>query len=94
MSAQNDREICTDGLPRVLESGTHNNQKYFVVQRLGKTLSEIAQEKEGAFSLSQVISLGIQLISSLENLHNLGYTHCDLKLPNIMVGCPDNNANQ
>ena len=34
----------------------------------------------------------MQLIDSIESIHNLGFTHCDLKPQNIMVGYEGSNS--
>ena len=47
---------------------------------------EIIKKNKLTFSYAQIVSLGCQLITSLETMHSLGYIHCDIKPDNIMFG--------
>ena len=50
----------------------------------------LRRSKFKRFSIKTAIQVGIQMLSRLENLHSLGYLHCDLKPDNILLG----NANR
>ena len=56
------------------------------MERLGVSLVDVLKRNRLQFSYEQVISLGVQIISSIEQLHDLGYVHCDLKPDNILFG--------
>ena len=56
------------------------------MERLGVNLVDIMKVKRLQFTLDQVVSLGVQLINSIEKFHELGFVHCDLKPDNIMFG--------
>ena len=38
------------------------------------------------FSLKTVLTIGICLVDRLQNLHDRGYLHCDIKPDNVMIG--------
>jgi serine/threonine protein kinase len=69
--------------------GVH--QRSVVMEQLGLSLGDIIEKKGKNFSLGQVVALGIQLITSIESLHNLGFVHCDIKPSNILVGLKKKN---
>ena len=73
-----------------MDSGVSNLQEdFFVMERLGVSLVDILKRNRLKFSYDQVIPLGVQLISTIEKYHELGYVHCDLKPDNILFGLPD-----
>lgn len=41
------------------------------------------------FSLGTAISVGIQCLEALEDLHNIGYLHRDVKPGNFAIGRPE-----
>ena len=41
---------------------------------------------QGAFSLCTTLKLGVQMIDSIEGVHNLGYIHRDIKPSNFVMG--------
>jgi serine/threonine protein kinase len=63
------------------------------MEHLGPSLGYIIGKKGKNFSLGQVVALGIQLINSIESLHNLGFVHCDIKPSNILVGLKNDGSN-
>eukprot|EP00347_Sterkiella_histriomuscorum_P001708 403370985 len=77
------------GFPKLLSYGMSDNQNYIVTELLGPTLKDKLKEREGPFSMETVCMIGLQLIERLENFHNIGYIHLDLKPDNILLGSPD-----
>ena len=57
------------------------------------TLESLLFEKDEPFSLKTSLQIGIELLTSMEYIHNSGYTYNDLKLDNIMVGDAQDLAN-
>lgn len=56
---------------------------YTLITSKGKNLEKVLQKRD--FTLEQKFELGRQLINGLRDLHEIGYTHGDLKLDNILV---------
>lgn len=52
-----------------------------------KILKDQAPRKK--FSVPTAFKIGLQLLSALEALHDIGYVHNDLKFENICVGSED-----
>jgi len=83
-----DKSFC-QGLPVIIDSGVSTNkEEFFVMERLGVSLVDVLKRNRLKFSYDQVISLGVQLVTGIEKLHDLGYVHCDLKPDNILMGLP------
>jgi len=84
------------GLPIVYEQGVNpdNKDKFFVMERLGCTLTQVIKRNRFIFSYEQIIVLGCQLIESLESFHDLGYVHCDIKPDNIIFGFAQTSSNK
>ncbi|CDW90547.1 ck1 family protein kinase [Stylonychia lemnae] len=71
-------------------NGQMINGMYFIVMgKLGKSLQDIIQERQEKFSMLTVLQIGVQLVFDLEQLHNTGYTHYDIKPDNILLECDD-----
>ena len=56
---------------------------------MGNSL-KLMRELVNKFTLSNVLSTGIQILNRLQMLHSLGYVHRDIKPANILFG-PKNN---
>jgi serine/threonine-protein kinase len=70
----------------VFDSGrTPDGQLYIAMELIaGKTLTAALRE-QGAFGVSRIVRIGIQLCNALEAAHGMGIVHRDLKLDNVMV---------
>ena len=63
-------------LPRCKETGCFEDFLYMIMTLGGSNLDELRREqKERKFSMGCAISVGMQCMSALEELHNLGYIH-------------------
>ena len=83
-----DKAFCT-GLPRIIDNGISLiGENFFAMERLGFSLNDIIKKNKLKFSYQQVCALGVQLIQALENFHDIGFVHCDLKPDNILFGLP------
>ena len=72
-----------NGIPRVYWSGSHGKYDIMVLSLLGKDLSAYLKIYH-KFSLKTVILLADQILTILEEIHNLGIIHRDLKPENIV----------
>lgn len=70
----------------IIDFGQNAEGRLFLAMELinGTTLLE-ALNKQGAFSVARVISVGTQLCDALEAAHDLQIVHRDLKLENVML---------
>ena len=58
---------------------------YVIMPRFGTNLDTLFQSQKFKFSKEVIYTLGIQLINSLERIHNAGYVYNDLKLDNLLL---------
>ena len=72
--------------PVLYSVGIHNTKPYMILQRVGQTLEFYQMINRKNFSFKTVHQIGIQLLSLLEQIHNVGYVYNDLKPDNICVG--------
>lgn len=64
------------------------------MELLGDNLSELRRKTAtGKFSMATTLSLGIIFVRSLEQIHDLGYLHRDVKPSNFVIG-NDGRRNQ
>ena len=76
-----------NGFCKVYESGILNDKTYFIVMnKLGKSLKDIASEHKKTFSLRTICLIGAQMIERLEDFHSLGMVHADIKPDNVLLG--------
>lgn len=61
---------------------------YIVQEQLGETLESHLFARDEAFSPSCTYKIGLQLLDQIRLIHEAGYTFNDIKLDNILVGCP------
>ena len=61
---------------------------YIVQEQLGETLESHLFAREEAFSPACCYKIGLQLLEQIRLIHEAGYTFNDIKLDNILVGCP------
>lgn len=50
-----------------------------VMELLGENLSELRRNSGGKFDLSTTLQLGLCFVSIIEEVHNLGHIHRDIK---------------
>ena len=83
---------CKDikGIPKIKNFGVENNYNYMVIERLGETIESLREKCGGKLKLQTVLTIGIQLINRLENLHSIGIIHRDLKPENLLMGIEKN----
>ncbi len=80
---------------RYFSSGRENDFNYLILERLGDNLATVRKHQmNGKFSMCTCVKLGIQIIDSLESIHNLGYIHRDVKPSNFCMGRTQANANK
>jgi len=73
----------------LLDSGKIGNYKYIVMTLLGPSLHDLREmytnSTKKCFSLACVLSLGIQCVEAIEDLHLAGYLHRDIKPGNYAI---------
>jgi vaccinia related kinase len=77
------------GLSKYIGSGSHihggKKYRFLVLDKHGKDLDKLLVQC-GTFPVKTVCYLGIQILDTLEYIHNHGYVHADIKGPNLMLG--------
>ena len=60
---------------------------YMVMELLGDNLNELRRtQPDQKFSLATTIKLGLQMLKSIQAVHDLGYLHRDIKPSNFAIG--------
>lgn len=57
-----------------------------IMDKFGDSLREIVDLFSNKFTVQTVLQIGLQLVSILESIHDLGFVYNDLKPDNILVG--------
>ncbi|KRZ60172.1 Tau-tubulin kinase 1 [Trichinella nativa] len=72
---------------RLYDQGTVNNSAFIVMQLTGPNLSILRHQMPNhRFSIKTVCFIGIQVVEALEDLHETGYVHRDVKPSNCAMG--------
>ena len=87
------------GFPRILSAKLSNSVGEILMSYCGKDMFEFCSVNTSLLDPGQHVRLGfkelsefgIQLTSQLQFLHQLGYTHNDMKLQNICFDKPNNS---
>lgn len=95
---KNKKKVKVLGMPSYLGSGSHEfkNQKYrfLVMQKFGKDIWKLFLENGRKFPIPTVFKLAIQILDTLEYIHEHGYVHADIKGANILLGLTKETENQ
>lgn len=77
-----------DTVPRMLYFGTIGSHRFLCLDMLGPNLETVLKEQGGTFTESTAASLGIRALETLEQIHDAGILHRDIK-PQNMCLAPD-----
>ncbi|KAJ6240879.1 tau-tubulin kinase 1 [Anaeramoeba flamelloides] len=71
--------------------GRNQVYNYLVMELLGTNLSTLRKKQpQQRFSLATTLKLGVQMISAIEDVHEVGYLHRDVKASNFALRIPRN----
>ncbi|TKR64339.1 hypothetical protein L596_024894 [Steinernema carpocapsae] len=77
---------------KLMDKGQFENFNYIVIQLVGKSLADLRVERpQKKFTMGTALSVGIQCLEALEDLHNIGYLHRDVKPGNYTMGRKQDN---
>ena len=57
-----------------------------IMDYLGPSLEDLFEFSDKSFSVKTVLMIGIQVLNRIEELHNAGYIHRDIKPDNFLIG--------
>ncbi|KAF8366549.1 hypothetical protein PRIPAC_84378 [Pristionchus pacificus] len=79
---QNSKHVC-----RFYSSGVQSNYSFVIMSLLGNELSELRRRCPGRrMCHSSVLRIAIQAVTGVEDMHNVGFIHRDLKPTNLAIG--------
>ncbi|RCN34936.1 hypothetical protein ANCCAN_19212, partial [Ancylostoma caninum] len=82
LAARGGRHFC-----RIEDKGRFGNFNYVVMTLVGRSLQDLRKERPTqCLTLACALSVGIQCLEALEDLHGIGYLHRDVKPGNYTVG--------
>ncbi|VDN40828.1 unnamed protein product [Gongylonema pulchrum] len=71
----------------LFDAGRYCGHEYIVMTLVGRSLRDIVKDtKKKRFSAGCVISVGLQCLEAIEELHRIGFIHRDIKPSNFTTG--------
>ncbi|CAD6199731.1 unnamed protein product [Caenorhabditis auriculariae] len=87
LSKRGNRHFC-----KIEDKGRYGNFNFVVMTLVGKSLQDLNKAGPGGhMTLGCSIGVGIQALEALEDLHQIGYLHRDVKPGNYTIGRPELN---
>ena len=80
-----------EGFPIIQSFHKELDKEVLVMSLLGRNLKTMQNHCGGKFSLRTVSLLALQMLRRLENFHNKGFLHGDLKPENMVMGSKKND---
>ena len=74
------------GFPRLYDYMEKPQNNICIMDYLGPSLEDLFEFSNNTFSIKTVLMIGIQVLNRIEELHNLGYIHRDIKPDNFLIG--------
>ena len=74
------------GFPRLYDYIEKPQNNICIMDYLGPSLEDLFEFSNNTFSIKTVLMIGIQVLNRIEELHNLGYIHRDIKPDNFLIG--------
>ncbi|MGM0751137.1 MAG: serine/threonine protein kinase [Bacillota bacterium] len=72
--------------PSVFTAGEYRKTPYFVMEKMnGQTFEELIFIEGKTYSEEESLKLGVQLVTLVQWIHEQGYVHRDLRIPNILL---------
>lgn len=79
------------GIPKIIDYLETSKKNIMIMQLLGKDLDGLQKEHNGIFNIATVLKIGLDIIDLLQNLHQTGFIHRDIKPNNFMSGINEDN---
>ena len=73
-------------IPKVYEFVENKTLNFIVLELLGKNVANYKKSKGNKFDVVGSYNILLQMLDSIENLHNKGYIHRDIKPTNFVMG--------
>ena len=69
-----------------MDWGTYEDKfKFFITNSLGENLEIVFKDSFRRFKQMDTLKIGIQLLKTIEKVHNIGYIHGDIRPGNIVI---------
>ena len=78
------------GFPKLYDFQETSDKNICILDYLGPSLEDLFEFSNGIFSIKTVLMVGIQVLNRIEELHNIGYLHRDIKPDNFLIGLDTN----
>ncbi|AEN03748.1 ser/thr kinase [Yokapox virus] len=89
-----DHSIKHVGVIKCKSFGTFNTNieyRFLIIDRLGISLDEVIKANNNKLPMRSVVLIGVEMINTLQFIHDQGYSHGDIKSGNIVLDQSNKN---
>lgn len=85
------QDIHGEYYPKIFAIGETDEIRYAIMQAFGTSIGKIRLNNHGSLPQFMAIPIWLEMLKIIENLHDQGFVHCDIKPSNFLLQIHDDS---